>query len=79
MEDPKEGFSQHVTLEVRVIESELKKFTVTMRRHANDRVMDVAKEIGNLINEPRYGLSFYFAGQTVHLPSRLGDNQIGVP
>ena len=50
-----------------------------MKRHANDRVMDVAKEIGNLINEPRYGLSFYFAGQAVHLPSRLGDNQIGVP
>ena len=44
-----------MTLEVRVVESELKKFTVTMRRHANDRVMDVAKEIGNLINEPRYG------------------------
>ena len=50
-----------------------------MKRHANDKVMDVAKEIGNLINEPRYGLSFFFAGQTVHLGARLGDAQIGVP
>ena len=49
-----------------------------MKRNANDKLMDVSKELAVLMNESKYGLSFYYSGRTMKLTDRLGDNQIGV-
>ena len=47
----KEGFSLEVSLTVRVIASEEKKFTIVTKRNANDKLMDVAKEMADFLGE----------------------------
>ena len=44
----KEGFSLQVSINIRVVVSETKKFSLTMQRSANDRVMDIAAAIGEM-------------------------------
>ena len=58
--------------------SETKKFTLTMKRRPNDKLMDVSKELAKLLNESHYGLSLFYGGQSMKLSDRLGDNQIGM-
>jgi len=60
------------------VASETKKFTLKMKRSANDKLLDVSKELANLLNENRYGLSFYYGGEVMKLSDRLGDSQIGL-
>ena len=59
----KEGFSLQVTLTIRVVASEEKKFTISMKRNANDKFMDVAKEMADFLGESKYGLSFFYKGE----------------
>jgi hypothetical protein len=63
-----------VFLNIRVVASETKKFTLKLKKGANDKLLDVSKEIANLLNENRYGLSFYYCGEVLKLSDRLGDN-----
>jgi hypothetical protein len=44
-----EGFSQQIGIDLRVVVSESRKFSLTMQRSANDRVMDIASAIGEMI------------------------------
>jgi hypothetical protein len=44
-----EGFSQTIGINLRVVVSETRKFSLTMQRSANDRVMDIASAIGEMI------------------------------
>jgi hypothetical protein len=44
-----------------------------MKRQANDKIMDVAKELAEMLNESKYGLSFYYKGESLKLTDRLGD------
>ena len=62
LEDEKEGFQSHVHLKIRVVASETRKFTLTMKRRANDKLMDVSKELAKLLNESHYGLSIFYGG-----------------
>lgn len=45
----KEGFSLSIGINLRVVVSETRKFSLTMQRSANDRVMDIASAIGEMI------------------------------
>lgn len=56
-----------VSINIRVVVSETKKFSLTMQRSANDRVMDIAAAIGEMIQVDKYGLSFYYAGKCLSL------------
>jgi hypothetical protein len=48
-----------------------------MKRNANDKLMDVAKEMADFLGESKYGLSFFYQGECLSLTNRLGDKQIG--
>ena len=39
-----------------------KKFTLTVKRQTNDKLMDVAKELAEFLKESKYGLSFIYKG-----------------
>lgn len=45
--DEKVGFSTQIKLTVRVIVSEQRKFSIEMSRNSNDKISDLAKEIGD--------------------------------
>ena len=63
-----------MNLTIRVVASEEKKLTIKMKRNANDKLMDVAKEMADFLGESKYGLSFFYKGECLQLSSRLGDN-----
>ena len=48
-----------------------------MKKNANDKLMDVAKEMADFLGESKYGLSFFYKGECLSLTNRLGDKQIG--
>ena len=56
----KEGFARHININIRAVAAETKKFSLTMRRNVNDKIMDIAKEIADFMEEDKYGLSFYY-------------------
>ena len=62
-----------IQLNVRVIASEQKKFTITMSRSSNDKLMDLAQEIGDQLTQSKYNLTFIFKGENLDLSTRLGD------
>lgn len=49
-----------------------------MQRSANDKVIDIATAIAEMISVDKYGLSFYYAGKCLSLQTKLGDEQIGL-
>lgn len=72
--DEKEGFAKHVNIEVRVVASENKKFTLVTKQDANEKVMSLSKELAVLLDVSKYGLSFYYGGECLKLHDRLGDH-----
>ena len=49
-----------------------------MKRKANEKLVDVSKELAKLLNESHYGLSSFYGGESMKLSDRLGDHQIGL-
>ena len=49
-----------------------------MKRNANDKLMDLAKELADFLGESKYGLSFFYKGECLQLSSRLGEKQVGM-
>ena len=45
-----------------MVVDERTKFTLTVKRQTNDKLMDVAKELAEFLKEPKYGLSFIYKG-----------------
>ncbi len=58
--DEKEGFERQININIRAVAAETKKFSLTMRRNVNDKIMDIAKELADFMEEDKYGLSFYY-------------------
>jgi hypothetical protein len=72
-----EDIKTEVELKVRVVMSEEKRFTLTMKRPSNDKMKTLADDLGDLLNLSRYALSFFYKGDKVALNERLGDRHIG--
>lgn len=73
----KDEILTEVEVKVRVVMSEDKLFTLTMKRPANDKVKVLADDLGDLLNLTRYALTFFYKGDKVGLNERLGDREIG--
>ena len=65
-------------LNVRVIVSEQQKFSIDMPCHTNFKVGDVAKEIGEQIDQSKYELSFFYKGECLSLSTKFGEKNIGL-
>ena len=72
-----EDFRTEVDLAIRVVASEEKRFTLNIRRPANDKLKTLAEEIGLLVGLTKYSLTFFFKGDHLRLNERLGDREIG--
>ena len=57
-----EDIRTEVEVKVRVIVSEDKRFTLTMKRPSNDKMKTFADDLGDLLNLSRYALSFFYKG-----------------
>jgi hypothetical protein len=68
-----------VEVPIRVVISEDKRFTLTLRRPANDKLKVLAEEVGDLLGLSKYALTFFYKGDKVGLNERLGDREIGGP
>ena len=67
LSEEKEGYSATIGIDLRVVASEARKFSLTMQRSANDKIMDIATAIGEMIQVEKYGLSFYYGGKCLDL------------
>jgi hypothetical protein len=72
-----EEVKTEVDVKVRIIMSEEKRFTLSMKRPSNDKMRSFADDLGDLLNLSRYALSFFYKGDKVALNERLGDREIG--
>ena len=59
--------------------SEDKRFSLVVKKQANDKIKAVAEELAELLNLSKYALTFFFKGDKVGINERLGDRDIGVP
>jgi hypothetical protein len=66
-----------VEVPIRVIISESKRFSLTLRRPSNDKLKILAEDLGELLGLSKYALTFFFNGDKVGLNERLGDRAIG--
>ena len=57
-----EDIKTEVEVKVRVVMSEEKRFTLTMKRPSNDKMKTLADDLGDLLNLSRYALSFFYRG-----------------
>lgn len=62
---------------VRVIMDEEKRFSIILKRPANDKIKSIAEELAELLAISKYSLTFFFNGEKVNLGERLGDRAIG--
>ena len=66
-----------VDLSIRVVINEDKRFSLIIKKLANDKIKMVAEELAELLNLSKYSLTFFFKGDKVGLNERLGDRDIG--
>ncbi len=66
-----------VEIGIRVVVSEEKRFTLKLIRPANDKMKELAEDVGDLLDLTRYELTFFFKNETVGLNERIGDREIG--
>lgn len=57
--------------------SEDKRFSLIIKKAANDKIKMVAEELAELLNVTKYSLTFFYKGDKVGLNERLGDRDIG--
>ena len=62
---------------IRVVVSEEKRFTLKLKRPANDKMKELAEDVGDLLNLTRYELAFFYKNETIGLNERIGDRDIG--
>ena len=56
--------------------SEENRFTLKLKRPANDKMKELAEDIGDLLNLTRYELTFFYKNETIGLNERIGDRDI---
>lgn len=66
-----------VELSIRVVISEDKRFSLIIKKQANDKIKMIAEELAELLNLSKYALTFFYKGDKVGLNERLGDRDIG--
>lgn len=66
-----------LSLTLRVVVSEEKRFTIKMKRPTNDKIKMLAEEVGELLNLTRYELTFFYKNEPLGLNERIGDRDIG--
>ncbi len=66
-----------IELSIRVLISEDKRFSLILKTQTNDKIKNIAEEIGELLNLSKYALTFFYKGDKVGLNERLGDRDIG--
>lgn len=64
-------------IQVRVVISEEKRFSLTIKRPSNDKIKMLAEELGDMLGLSKYALTFFYKGDKVGLNERLGDREIG--
>ena len=64
---------------LRVVVSEDKRFTLSLKRPSNDKIKVLAEEVGELLNLTRYELTFFYKNEPLGLNERIGDREIGSP
>lgn len=64
-------------MSIRVVMSEDKRFSLIIKKGANDKIKMVAEELAELLNVTKYSLTFFYKGDKVGLNERLGDRDIG--
>jgi len=60
-------------LNVRVVFEEGEKFSLTVKRQANDNLMALAEELSELLTENKYKFSFFYQGKEIKNSERFGD------
>ena len=68
-----------IELSVRVVISEDKRFSLVVKKNANDKIKAVAEELAELLNLSKYALTFFYKGDKIGINERLGDRDIGIP
>ena len=58
--------------------SEEKRFTLKLKRPSNEKLKNLAEDIGDIVNLTRYELTFFYKTEQVGLNERLGDRDIGI-
>jgi hypothetical protein len=72
-----EDVRTEVDLAIRVVASEEKRFTLNIKRPANDKLKTLAEDVGLLVGLTKYSLTFFYKGDQLRLNERLGDREIG--
>jgi hypothetical protein len=66
-----------VEINIRVVMSEDKRFSLNIKKAANDKIKAIAEELAELLGLSKYALTFFYKGDKVTMNDRLGDKDIG--
>lgn len=55
-----ESISNFVSLDIRVLYDETNKFSLSLKRNANDTFMALTEELGELLGESKYKFSLFY-------------------
>ena len=66
-----------IEISIRVIIGEDKRYSLIVKKAANDKIKMVAEELAEFLSLSKYALTFFFKGEKVSLNERLGDREIG--
>ena len=62
---------------MRVVINEDKKFSIILKKPANDKIKAIAEELSELCELSKYSLTFFYRGEKLNFGERLGDRNIG--
>ena len=68
-----------VEINVRVVVGEDQRFSISIKKNTNAKIKQISEDIADLINTPKYGLTFFYQGEKLSFGDRLGDKAIGIP
>ncbi len=54
-----------------------KRFSIIIKKQANDKIKAIAEELAELQGISKYSLTFFYKGEKINFGERLGDRGIG--
>jgi len=66
-----------VEISARVVVCEDKRFSIILKKPANDKIKSIAEELAELLGLSKYALTFFYRGDKVGFNERFGDRNIG--
>ena len=68
-----------VEINVRIVVSEDSRFSITIKKSTNAKIKQISEDLCELIDTPKYGMTFFYQGEKLSFGEKIGDRNIGAP